>query len=180
MPLAGLELLEAVTSALVEFGTPHAVIGAAALAAHGIVRSTFDLDLLTVDATVLDPSRFGMLTRKGITVDSRRGEFDDPLKGVVRFHATHQRPVDLVVGRWKWQKEVVERATAMVYGSSMLPTVMMSDLVLLKLDSEGPQDLIDVHNLLQLGGDALRRQIEEKLDGLPATLSKSWSRLNTA
>ena len=47
-------LLRRVHERLEESGIGHAVIGAAALAIHGISRSTFDLDLLVTDRRALD------------------------------------------------------------------------------------------------------------------------------
>ena len=42
-------LLDRVSGLLTARGIPHALIGAAALAARGIARSTYDIDLLTTD-----------------------------------------------------------------------------------------------------------------------------------
>lgn len=49
-------LSDRVVSILNDAGVAHALIGAAALAAAGVARSTLDLDLLTLDARVLDPA----------------------------------------------------------------------------------------------------------------------------
>lgn len=57
----------------------HAVIGAAALAAAGVVRSSLDLDLLTLDSRVLDRRFWAGLSEGGAAVDVRRGDMDDPL-----------------------------------------------------------------------------------------------------
>jgi hypothetical protein len=48
-------LLERVAAVLSEHGLRHALIGAAALAVHGVSRSTLDQDLLVHDRRVLDP-----------------------------------------------------------------------------------------------------------------------------
>jgi hypothetical protein len=42
---------------------PFALIGASALAARGVSRSTHDLDLLTTDSRVLDPTLWVVLGR---------------------------------------------------------------------------------------------------------------------
>ena len=46
-------LLDRVAAVLDSQSVPHALIGVAALAAAGVARSTFDVDLLVVDAAVL-------------------------------------------------------------------------------------------------------------------------------
>ena len=49
-------LLVRVVRALEERGIPFALIGAAAMAAHGVSRSTYGTDLFSVGSTALDAS----------------------------------------------------------------------------------------------------------------------------
>jgi hypothetical protein len=49
-----LTLLDRVCALLAHHGIDHAIIGAAALAAHGVARATMDLDLLATDPACLD------------------------------------------------------------------------------------------------------------------------------
>jgi hypothetical protein len=116
----------------------HATVGAAALAAAGVVRSSLDLDLLTLDTRVLDRSFWTELAGTGAAVDVRRGDHDDPLAGVVRATADGERPVDVIVGRYPWQQRAVDRAQALPSGERV---VRPRDLVLLKLYAGGTQDL---------------------------------------
>jgi hypothetical protein len=71
-------LADRVAAVLTAQGIPHALIGAAALAAAGIARSTFDLDLLTTDARVLQADLWQDLRDAGAAVDVRRGDHSDP------------------------------------------------------------------------------------------------------
>ena len=50
-------LLNAVVATLGAAHIRHALIGAGALASHGISRSTFDIDLFTTDPAALDTAR---------------------------------------------------------------------------------------------------------------------------
>jgi len=59
-------LLNRVVAAMEAHGLPHALIGAAALAAHGIARSTYDIDLLTADPRVLDAATWTSLRTAGV------------------------------------------------------------------------------------------------------------------
>ena len=77
----------------------HALIGAAALAARGVARSTYDIDLLTTDGRVLAAAFWDSLRAGGASVDVRRGDDEDPLAGVVRVTAAGDRPVDVIVGK---------------------------------------------------------------------------------
>ena len=106
-----MKLLERVAAILSEQAIPHALIGAAAMAVHGVSRSTLDLDLLVQDRRVLGSSFWGALV--GIAaIDIRIGDGDDPLAGVVRINEGAERGVDVVVGRHRWQDDIVRRAIA--------------------------------------------------------------------
>jgi hypothetical protein len=154
-------------------GVAHALIGATALAAAGVVRSTLDLDLLTVDRRVLQQPFWDALRSAGADVDVRRGDADDPLAGVVRASMPGERPVDLIVGRHAWQGRAVERARTLASG---LRVVLPRDVVLLKLYAGGTQDLWDVRQLLvAIDSPALVSQVEEELSDLPPQATVLWS-----
>src|SRR5262245_48972913 len=95
-------LVECVVALLASHRITHAVIGAAAMAARGIARSTYDIDLLVADARVLEPSLWKDLEADGVQIDIRRGDDEDPLGGVVRLDAPGERPVDIVFGKHLW------------------------------------------------------------------------------
>ena len=85
-------LLVRVAAALSAAGIRHALIGATALALRGIARSTYDFDLLAIDERVLDPETWADLVNDGIVIDIRKGDADDPLRGVVRLQSKTERP----------------------------------------------------------------------------------------
>jgi hypothetical protein len=165
-------LLELVRSVLDAAQIGHALIGAAALAASGVSRSTFDLDLMAADRRCLADDMWEPLRRRGATVDVRRGDASDPLAGVVRFEMAGERPVDLVVGRHPWQQRAIERALRTPAG---LPVVQSWDLVLLKLYAGGTQDLWDIEQLLALPDAAeIARRVDRDLADLPAAAAARW------
>ena len=89
---------------------PFAVVGAAAMAVHGVSRSTRDLDLLALAPECLDAATWEPLRASAIAARIRRGDADDPLAGVVRFTASGEHPLDLVVGKSRWQETVLARS----------------------------------------------------------------------
>jgi hypothetical protein len=176
-----LTLLGRVVATLERAAIPHALIGAAALAAHGTSRSTVDIDLLAVDPSCLDPRLWAGLRNSGVAVDLRRGDDSDPLAGVVRFTAAADRPVDLVVGRSAWQRSAVERAEPGRFGSVTMPILRAADLILLKLFAGGPQDAWDIAQLLAAGDRrALAADVERRLPDLPPTAASLWRTLRPA
>jgi hypothetical protein len=148
-------------------GIAHALIGAAALAAHGISRSTLDQDLLAMDTRTLDAGLWQPLS-DAASVDIRTPDGEDPLAGAIRFRAAGDRDVDLIVGRGVWQHDVLARAVAVRIGAFDVPVVTAADLILLKLYACGTQDKWDIEQLLasdQAG--ALRSDVESRLAALP-------------
>jgi hypothetical protein len=163
---------ERVRGVLGAAGIAHALIGAAALAAAGVARSTFDLDYLTTDARVLAPSLWAPLHASGIDIDARRGDDDDPLAGIVRVSAAGERPVDVIVGRFAWQRRAVDRARSLTHG---VRVVLPRDLVLLKLFAGGTQDLWDIDQLLDATDDvSLAADVDADLGDLPAATRDVW------
>ena len=152
-------------------GVAFAVIGARAMAFHGIVRFTLDTDLLTTNPAVLGPAFWNDLS--DATVDVRRGDLLDPLLGVVRIHSADEQ-VDVVVGKLKWQTAAVTRAHPLE--DPDLPIVQKADLVMLKLFAGGPQDLWDIHALLERDA-SLRDEVDRLVSALPDDARQLWERV---
>jgi hypothetical protein len=170
-----LSLLARIGSELDKVRIPYALIGAAALAVHGVSRSTLDQDLLTTDLRVLAPDIWHSL--QDVSVDIRRGDAEDPLAGVIRFTAPGQRDVDIVVGRHHWQSAALGRATRVSVGKMAIPVVGLGDLILLKLYAGGAQDLWDVEQLLAVGGSRqVTDEVERGLTELPSRCADLWAR----
>lgn len=149
-----------------------ALIGAAAMTVYGVSRTTFDADLLTVDRAVLRPDFW---TDFPEPADARKGDFDDPLAGVVRIKRAGERSVDVVVAKYKFQAAVLSRATRMNIGGGPVPVVQAADLVLLKLFAGGPKDLLDVQMMLD-ADPSLRSSVEPHLHELPDDARHLWQR----
>lgn len=168
---------ERVCGVLNDSAIAHALIGASALAARGVARSTYDIDLLTTDGRILEPALWQSLSSDRFRIDIRRGDADDPLGGVVRVEASSERPVDVILGKLAWQQRAVERAEIITGGP---PVVLARDLVLLKLYAGGPQDLWDIRELLrQPGRSQLERDVLGDLAELSLEVRERWQSLHT-
>jgi hypothetical protein len=160
-----------------ERDTPFALIGAAALAVHGVTRSTRDLDLLVSDPACLDAAYWARLREAGIDVTVRCGEPDDPLAGVVRTRMLGET-VDVVVGRPAWQREIASRAVAAEIDGVSVPVARPADLVLLKLYAGGPQDAWDIEQLLgAIDSAELVEEVDRRVAGLPDDARALWGRV---
>lgn len=169
-------LLADVTGILDRSGVGHAVIGAAALAVHGVARATADLDLLAIDDGCLESSFWRELTARGIEVEIRRGDSEDPLAGVVRIASPGEPSIDLVIGKWRWQSELLTRAKPTRIGDVSVPVVTAPDFVLLKLYAGGPQDSWDVDQLLDVE-PAIAAHVEVLMTALPAESIRLWRQI---
>jgi hypothetical protein len=159
-------------------GVTAALIGGIALSAHGIARATLDADILVADPVVLDQA-FWAEGPGPTSPEIRRGDPDDPLLGLVRFDFA-DTPVDVIVGRGAWIGQILARRLSITVTGRPLPVVDRADLVLLKLFARGPQDLLDVRLLLAAASATLRRQVEERLPQVPASVREAWQELTTS
>lgn len=167
-------LLERVVRVLERHTISHALIGAGALAVHGVSRSTLDQDLLVIDPRALDEAMWRDLS--GASVDRRSGAHDDPLAGVIRIRAAGERDVDVVVGRGAWQRDLLARAQPIRIGAVDVPVVTAADLVLLKLYAGGDQDKWDIEQLLAVdAGGRLAAAVEQHLEALPNRCRTLWT-----
>jgi hypothetical protein len=167
--------VEPVVRVLHSIGAPHALIGAHAMAARGYPRFTIDVDLLTSDGRVLDPATWAGLERGGASIDIRRGDADDPLAGVVHILLADGTDVDLVVAKWTWESEVINRAEPMSLAGVSIPVPRTGDLVLLKLAAGGFIDLQDAAALLALdGADEVVRDVETHIDQVRPDVRTLW------
>jgi hypothetical protein len=169
-----LSLLPQITAALDAVEIPYALIGAAALSVYGVNRATLDLDLFATSPTCLDPGLWKDLASSA-ELDIRRGDLTDPLAGVVRFQAPGTQPIDLVVGKMIWQREIIERAVATETGP---PVVRLPDLILLKIYAGGPQDAWDIQQLLErTNREEVLREVEGSLTKLPSRCASFWQKI---
>ena len=171
--------IEPVRRALDAIGAPYALIGGHAMAARGYPRFTVDVDLLTTDVRVLQEGTWFGLERAGARIDRRRGDDDDPLGGVVHVLLPDDTDIDIVLGRWKWQADVVARAERLTVADGVtIPVPRTSDLILLKLSAGGFLDVRDAAALLEVGSrDAVIREVEERIGDVHPDVRGVWREL---
>ena len=173
-----MSLLDRVTAILDRAGAPYAVIGASAMSAYGVARSTHDIDILALADRCLDTALWAPLADAGVDVSVTRGDSADPLAGVIRFEAAAERPVDLVIGRHRWQVRMLERAEPAVVHGSRVPAVQARDLIALKLFAGGAQDAWDVLQLLAgPNRESLIADVAADIEDLPARCRRFWERI---
>jgi hypothetical protein len=173
--------IEPVRRVLDTLGSRYALIGAHAMAARGYPRFTVDIDILTSDPRVLDDSRWADLVRAGAQIDARRGDADDPLGGVVHLLLSDGTDVDIVVTKWKWEADLIDRAEELSFAGRPIRVPPIGDLILLKLAAGGHLDLRDAGALLALGDrDSIVRDVEAHIDDVRPEIRPVWRDLLAA
>jgi predicted nucleotidyltransferase len=172
-------LLASVATILRTHGTPFALIGAGAMAVHGVSRSTRDLDVLVTDVGCLTAAYWDRSKLEDVEITMHRGDADDPLAGVVRLRPRQSGgPLDVIIGRSGWVSGVLQRAAESEIDGVQVPVARRADLILLKLYAGGAQDAWDIEQLLAGAGSHLViADVERELPRLPPHASQLWRRI---
>jgi hypothetical protein len=172
-----MNVIDAVSRLLESIGARYALIGGHAVAARGYPRMTLDYDFLTSDPRVLESATWHSLEQVGAIVDPRKGEFDDPLAGVVHITFADGLEADVLLAKWKWEAEILERSDPLDLGGSIVPVPITSDLILLKLAAGGPIDLQDVVSLLATDRERLVGEVDLKVGVVLPDVTAVWRML---
>jgi len=172
-------LLRGVLEVLEDQEVRYALIGATALAIHGVSRSTADVGLLVDDERVLDPGLWTSLRDGGASTRIVRGDPDDPLLGAVRISTPQERTIDIVVIPGGWVRDILEGTTAFAFAGTDVAVASASGLILLKLYAGGAKEAWDIRALLESRDDpnSLRADVDARIESMPAECRRLWAQL---
>ncbi|HEX8439221.1 hypothetical protein [Archangium sp.] len=156
---------ERVFRMLQQYEVPTAVIGAAALAAHGYPRATRDFDLATNTNPFPTFRRLEeALRQEGFEVQFEAPDADDALGGVLRVKGDNFERVEVVNFQNPWPgardgtvlaREALREASVPLSPESPLRVVSLPYLIALKLFAGGRKSTTDVLELLERNRDRL-------------------------
>jgi hypothetical protein len=147
----------------------HAVSGAAAMAVHGYVRATVDLDVHVVVPAIRFPEVFAIVRSLGFA-----GEDRELIAGLRDRYVAELRSgaasVEIRIPVLPYHRTLVDRAVRVDVDGVAVPFVSLEDLVVLKMLWHRAKDVPDVHALLTAGGARIDREyVASTLDSiLPA------------
>jgi hypothetical protein len=96
----------------------------------------------------------------------------------VRIDSPGDRPLDLIVGRFSWQRGALDRAQPLTHAERQIPVVRLADLILLKLYAGGIQDAWDIEQLLAAGDrKVIDVEVESQVANLPDDARALWKRI---
>jgi len=144
----------------------YSLIGALAVAAYARPRATQDIDfLVSADENFFYDLFPGILKRKGYELKIFKGTPLDPINGLIRIYdkKSGTELADIIPVFWKWQDEIVSSANKVKLLGISLPVARLEDLIVLKLKAGGPQDLLDVEELLKAAALSKKMNLERLL-----------------
>jgi len=142
------ELLE-LTTALDRAGVDHALVGAVALAVHGVPRATADIDLLVLAEAVA--SALEVARRRGFTFEAAPMRFADGLeiRRVSKIEGEDTLTLDLLPVQPDLEAVWASRQRHALRGGEV-SVVSRQALIQMKIRSGRDQDLADVRRLEEL------------------------------
>jgi len=176
-----MNIVEVVARFFESIGAPYALIGARAIGVRGYPRMTVDYDFLVADPRLLDRETWRSFEKaEAATADPRKGDLDDPLAGVVHLAFETGVEADIVVAKWKWELEILQRAERLDVGGVVVPVPVTSDLILLKLAAGGPIDLQDVVALVETDRSRWIPEVDQKIARVQPDVSATWNKIKSS
>ena len=144
------------TSSILQIQFRFAIIGGLAVSTWGSVRATQDIDILADSSP--NPVRTATLRErmsrfwgeKGWQYEWRIGVGDDPIPLLTHLVSptSDQVTADILWAHKQWQRNALKRVIPIRTARALLPVIHPEDLILLKLEAGGPQDILDVEGIL--------------------------------
>ena len=130
----------------------YALIGGMAVATRGFPRATKDIDFfIAADEGYFRKEVAKKLETKGYSVEIYKGDFNDPLRGLIRIlDKDNTSLIDLILAHREWQEEIINFAEEIILGDISVPIARAEDLVVLKLKAGSPRDLLDAEELVKI------------------------------
>lgn len=122
------------------------LIGGLAVSTWSTPRATRDIDLLVLVDTDKLQQIVTAFCDVGLHAELRRGDYNDPVPYLIRADA-----VDILVATRAYEAEAIRQSINVAVAGKTVPVVSPEFLIVLKLKAGGPQDLLDVQELLASG-----------------------------
>jgi hypothetical protein len=133
----------------------YAVIGALAASIHGAVRASMDADVLLSVETQRARDLEGGLKVGGFHTELTRGDFEDPIPGLLKVSDSFGNRVDLLLGLKGTEPQAFSRVVAVPFQGSSLKFIGREDFIAMKVFAGGPVDLIDAKRAIYAANNSL-------------------------
>jgi hypothetical protein len=133
----------------------YAVIGALAASVHGVIRASVDADVLLSVETQGAKHIEGGLKAAGFRTELTRGDFEDPIPGMLKVSDSFGNRVDLLLGIKGTEPQAFSRVVEIPFQGSVLKFIGREDFIAMKVFAGGPMDLVDAKRAISAGRDSL-------------------------
>jgi len=141
----------------------HAVIGAMALAFHGVIRASLDADaLLFLEGRSVE-SLADEFRKSGFMVEVRIGDVDDPIPALIVLQDSHENRVDLLAGLRNLDSKAASRTVPSDFEGVPLRFIGIEDLIAMKLFAGSQKDLDDARQAMAVSRASLDVSLLQEL-----------------
>ena len=133
----------------------YAVIGALAASIHGAVRASMDADVLLSVETQRARNLEAGLRAGGFQTELTRGDFEDPISGLLEVSDSFGNRVDLLLGLKGTEPQAFSRVVEVPFQGSSLKFIGREDFIAMKVFAGGPVDLIDAKRAICAASNSL-------------------------
>jgi len=146
---------------------PYAIIGAFAASFYGMVRASLDADAVISVHSSQDAVNLCLdLRNKGLIVEHRRGDHNDPIAAVINIEDDFHNRVDLLIGIRGMAKEVFQRSQGAQFMGASIKIISQEDFIASKIFAGSPKDIEDVIGVLNVSGKKTDLVLLKKLTAL--------------
>ena len=156
-------LLIDVVDSLVTQNLEYAVIGALAASVHGAVRASMDADvLLSIDSQEIKNLE-SLFEAAGLRTELTRGDFADPIPGLLKVSDSFGNRVDLLLGLRGMEPQAFSRLVEIPFQGTTLKFIGREDFIAMKVFAGGPMDLLDATRAISAGRTSLDFDLMRRL-----------------
>lgn len=156
-----LDVVRVLTSKKIDY----AVIGAIAASVHGAVRASMDADVVLSLAVQRAADLARECEAAGFRTELTRGDFDDPIPGLLRLSDAYGNRVDLLIGLRGMEPEAFSRAVSIPFRGDVLKFIGREDFIAMKVFAGGPMDIVDAKRALAAGDGSLDMELLRRIAG---------------
>jgi hypothetical protein len=156
-------LLLDVVDTLVAQKVDYAVIGALAASIHGVVRASMDADVLLSVGVHAARNLQSALEEAKFLITLIRGDFEDPIPGLLQVSDSCGNRVDLLLGLRGIEPEAFSRAVEVPFQGTTLKFIGREDFIAMKVFAGGPLDVVDATRAISAGRDSLDLELLRRL-----------------
>ena len=141
----------------------YAVIGATAATLYGAMRTSMDADVVISIAYAQAVELESIFKSLGFATVLNRGDFEDPIPGMLRVSDVNENRVDLLLGLRGLESQAYSRAIDVPFEGRSLRFIGCEDFIAMKLFAGGPIDILDATRAMTANRGSMNIELLRRL-----------------